>query len=65
MSRPWTVRYRHGKFYVQHRESRARYPADDRLHAVRLAQCLNQGADFFGAKKLMLAILREAKREPA
>ena len=56
---PWTVRYRHGKFYVAHRESRTRYPADDRLHARRLARCLNQGADFFGAKRLMQAILRD------
>ena len=57
MSRPWVARYRHGKYFVQHRESRVRYPADDRRHAVRLAQCLNQGADLFGVKKLMLRIL--------
>ena len=60
MTRPWTVRYRHGKYYVAHRESRTRYPADDRVHANRLARCLNRGVDFFGAKKLMRAIFRDA-----
>ncbi|HVK08808.1 MAG TPA: hypothetical protein VM597_08540 [Gemmataceae bacterium] len=59
MSRQWVARYRHGRYYVQHRESRTRYPADDRLHAVRLAQCLNRGADFFGAKRLTAVIFRE------
>jgi hypothetical protein len=63
MSRQWVARYRHGRYVVQHRESRTRYPADDRRHAVRLARCLNQGADFFGATKLMLAILRDVTAE--
>lgn len=53
----WTVRYRHGSYSVAHRDSRVRYPADDRLHARRLARALNRGTDFFGARKLMLKML--------
>jgi hypothetical protein len=59
MSRKWVARFHHCKFFVQHRDSRTRYQADDRLHAVRIARCLNQGAELFGAKKLMMAMLRD------
>lgn len=57
----WTVRIgKNKRYYVALRGSRLRYPADDRLHAHRLTSALNRGADLFGAKRLAMAMLRDA-----